>query len=64
MDSSQEHYWPFDLPIREAPTELDRRIKAFLDTAYAAGYKPYVLGFGFENFGASYGRKQRGQVTF
>jgi hypothetical protein len=55
MDLSQKRYWPFDVLPPERQTEQHRREIRFLETAYQAGYKPYM--FGSQNFGATTGER-------
>jgi hypothetical protein len=55
MDSTQNRYWPFDVLPPERQTEQHREEIRFLETAYQAGYKPYMDGF--QNFGATAGER-------
>ncbi|HQU45370.1 MAG TPA: hypothetical protein PK867_21315 [Pirellulales bacterium] len=51
MDLSENRYWPFDVLPVERQTDQHHREIQFLETAYQAGYKPYM--FASENFGAT-----------
>jgi hypothetical protein len=55
MDPTQNRYWPFDVLPPERQTEQHLREIRFLETAYQAGYKPYMDGF--QNFGANAGKR-------
>lgn len=52
MDPTQNRYWPFDVLPREQQTEQHRREIRFLETAYRAGYRPYIFG-SQQDFGAT-----------
>lgn len=53
MDLLENRYWPFNVSPSWERTEYAQRQIDFLETAYAAGYKPYVSGS--EDFGATAG---------
>jgi hypothetical protein len=51
MNLTERQCWPFDVLAPERQSEQHRREIRFLETAYQAGYKPYM--FGSQNFGAT-----------
>ncbi|HVA49676.1 MAG TPA: hypothetical protein VNH11_25140 [Pirellulales bacterium] len=51
LDTTENRYWPFDVLSPEQRSEDDRRVIHFLETAFQAGYKPYM--FASESFGAT-----------
>lgn len=56
MSNSENRYWPFQVLPPEQRTEYHQRQVDFLETAYQAGYKPYMFGSG-EDFGATAGTR-------
>jgi hypothetical protein len=55
MDASGNRYWPFDVVPVERRTDQQIREIDFLQSAFRAGYEPYL--FGSQNFGASAGKR-------
>jgi hypothetical protein len=51
VDATQKRYWPFNVVTSGQRSEEFQKETGFLETAYQAGYKPYL--FGSQNFGAT-----------
>lgn len=55
MDLNELRYWPFDVVAPDERTDEDKRFIRFFETAYQAGYKPYM--FDSQNIGATTERR-------
>jgi hypothetical protein len=61
MDLTEKRYWPFDVLPPERRSEQHCREVDFLETAYDAGYQPYL--FHSQNFGATAGERT-GEIIY
>jgi hypothetical protein len=61
MDCNGYRYWPFDVLPSERQSVQHRGEIRLLETAYQAGYRPYV--FASQNFGATAG-KRAGEILY